>query len=352
MIAPTTLLDAGIIRLRALCEGLGLDVALTQRAVKLFSALAGSWGARSAQRPPPWASDITDDHSPFEFSLALNGDSAELRFLIEVQGEEPSLDANWAAGRAMNRRLAREHDIELSRLAAIEELFAPTAACPRFSMWHAVSLRPAAPPAFKVYLNPLARGRAAARATLEEALQRLGFASAITQLPPAGERVEPRYFSLDLAARRDARVKVYTAHFDATSAEVDAALARARWWRPGAAAAFCEALAGSRRFASNPVLTCLAFVEGHVTPTEGTVHFPVRGYAANDDIVRRRVVRAIHPAGAARYQRALAAFARRPLDQGLGMQTYASLRLDAGREHVTVYLAPEVYQVGAPTCEK
>lgn len=352
MTIPTSLLDGGIVRLRALCEALGFDVALGRSAVNLFTRITPSWGSRPAQRPPLWPSDITDDHSPFEFSLALDGDRAELRFLIEVQGEEPSLDSNWAAGLAMNRQLADEHDIELSRLAAIEDLFAPTPACPRFSLWHAVSLRPGAPPVFKVYLNPQARGRASARVTVEEALRRLGFASAIAQLPPAGERVEPPYFSLDLTARREARVKVYTAHLDATSAEVDAALATARWWRPGVAAAFCEALGGSRRFTSNPVLTCLSFVAGHATPTEGTVHFPVRAYAADDEVVRQRVMRTIHPAGAAHYQRALAAFARRSLDQGRGMQTYVSLRLHDGREHLTVYLAPEVYQVGAPRCEK
>jgi len=219
MTAPVTLLETGIVRLAALCEALGFEVALTDDAVKLFIALAGSWGRRAAESPPIWASDITDDHSPFKFSLALDGCRAELRFLLEVQGDEPSHATNWAAGLAMNRRLAREHDVDLSRLATIEELFAPTSACPRFSIWHAVSLRPAAAHAFKVYLNPQARGRASARATVEEALCRLGFASSIAHLAPAGDRAEPRYFSLDLTARREARIKVYTAHFDATSDE-------------------------------------------------------------------------------------------------------------------------------------
>jgi DMATS type aromatic prenyltransferase len=348
MIEPTTLLDMGVVQLRALCGALGLDRDLSQGAVKLFTALTGSWGARSAQGPPLWASDITDDHSPFEFSIAFDDDRAELRFLLEVQGEKPSHDSNWAAGLAMNRWLAQEHDIDLLRLAAIEGLFAPTAACPRFSIWHAVSLHAEGSPAFKVYLNPQARGRATARATVEEGLRRLGFASSIAHLPPAGAQVEERYFSLDLTARPEARVKVYTAHTDATSADVDLALTKARWWRPGAAAAFCEALADSPWFASNPVLTCLSFVEGQAMPTEGTVHFPVRAYAPNDEVIRQRLVGAIHPAGAAHYQRALAAFARRPLARGIGMQTYASLRLDEGHAHATVYLAPEVYQVGAP----
>ena len=244
MIEPTTLLDMGVVQLRALCGALGLDRDLSQGAVKLFTALTGSWGARSAQGPPLWASDITDDHSPFEFSLALDGGRAELRFLLEVQGEKPSHDSNWAAGLAMNRWLAQEHDIDLLRLAAIEGLFAPARHAPALQHRQCVRCTQRSP----AFVDPLSlrpRPGRLARATVEEALRRLGFASSITYLPPAGDRAEPRYFSLDLTGRREARIKVYTAHTDATSADVDLALTKARWWRPGAAAAFCEALADS-----------------------------------------------------------------------------------------------------------
>ena len=45
------------------------------------------------------------------------------------------------------------------------------------------------------------------------------------------------------------------------------------------------------------------------------------------------------------YARALAAFARRPLEAGVGMQTYVSLRINKGTKRLTVYLAPELFTV-------
>jgi DMATS type aromatic prenyltransferase len=341
-----TLADIGANRLRLLCSALGYGAARTRASVALFQKLAGSWGRRGVDRPPPWASDITDDHSPFELSLAIDGGVPELRFLIEVQGEEPGVASNWEAARAMNERLAASSGVHLGRLTQVEDLFAPTTECHRFAMWHAVCLPPHARPEFKIYLNPQVRGKAGARALVEEAMVRLGFGDACAHLPEPQAREEICYFSLDLSDRPEARVKVYTAHHRATIDRLEAAVAGASGHAQGAVADFCESMAGSLGpFHGRPVLTCLSFVEGRSAPTTGTIHFPVRSYARHDGVVRDRVLQYIHADAAPVYHAGLDAFADRRLEDGVGMQTYVSLRLERGRRRLTVYLAPEVYDV-------
>jgi hypothetical protein len=160
---------------------------------------------------------------------------------------------------------------------------------------------------------------------------------------------EIKYISLDLTERAGARVKVYTAHHDATAREVEAALARAKDYQPGQVAEFCRAMGGSDGpYSERPVQTCLAFADGNPTPTAGTVYFPVRAYAENDLEARDRIVAYLDEESACIYARALDGFADRPLEAGVGMQTYASLRQYAGPRRVTVYLSPEVYAVQAP----
>src|SRR5262249_54073819 len=155
--------------------------------------------------------------------------------------------------------------------------------------------------------------------------------AASRHLPDASHRAagppdEVRFFSLDLSADRSARVKVYTAHPEATAERIETAISSVRR-EPGEAARFCRTMGGTNGpYASRPILTCLAFVAGRSTPT-ATLHFPVRCYAHDDAIVRDRVLGWIHPEGRPIYLRALDAFARRRLDAGVGMQTYVSLRL-------------------------
>lgn len=341
-----TLIDLGAERLRSLALALGYEAAQVRSIVQIFERMAASWGRFRSDRPSQWPSDITDDHTPFEFSLAIDGGVPELRFLLEVQGETPSLASNWEAALAMNEVLAAEYGADLSRFAAVQDLFAPTAECRRFTLWHAVCFQPGAPPQFKVYLNPQARGRAHAREIVAEAMARLGFEGAAEHLPAHGAEDEICYFSLDLSGREGARLKVYTAHPHATPARIEAAVSCARSHMPGRASAFCEAMAASDGpFNAQPVLTCLSFVEGSAQPTTGTIHFPVRSYANDDRTVRERVLGYIHTAGATIYRRALETFADRQLEDGIGMQTYVSLRLDRGRDRLTVYLAPEVYEI-------
>jgi hypothetical protein len=195
-------------------------------------------------------------------------------------------------------------------------------------------------------LNPAARGREAAPALVEEALSRLGFGDARRALPLRRALDALKYFSLDLSARREARVKIYTAHPDTGVQHIEDAVRAARDHVPGKAADFCRAMAGSEGpYTRMPVLSCLAFTEGNALPVTGTIHFPLRAYADNDRAARDRILAYLPAEGAAIYRRALDAFADRRLEDGIGMQTYASLREQRGGRRLTIYLAPEVYSV-------
>lgn len=339
-----TLAEVGAERLAALCRSVGFDAAQAEAAQAIFRRFAIHWGERRVYAGPPERSDITDDHTPFEFSIAIAGGAPELRFLVEVQGDQPSLAAHWTAAAEINRGLAADFGAELERLRAVAELFAPTAHTPRFAVWHAVCLTPGAPPSFKVYLNPQARGVRESGALVKTAFTRLGFGAAYAQLPVCKGRDSYIYFSLDLSGQKEARVKIYTAHHDALSTDIEAAVAGADGHLAGQAREFCAAMAQTPGpYTRLPVLTCLSFVQGRARPSYATVHFPVRAYADDDQVIKDRVLRYLGPQGAAPYTRALAAFARRPLAAGIGMQTYVSLRINKGIKRLTVYLAVELF---------
>ncbi len=344
-----TLQELGEDRLSRLCEALGFDLQDEHRMRAVLGRLGATWGSFTAARPPRWPSDICDDGSPFELSVAIDGGSPELRILAEVQAPSPNVFSNWRAARAFTEELEPD-GISLSRLRAVEDLFAPTLATRRFSLWHAVCFRPGAQPDYKLYLNPAASGPALARATAEQALTRLGFPDGAAHLPRPSPADRTLYFSLDLprigAPLRASRVKVYTAHHDATPAHVEQVLCGLPGSVPGRVATFCEAMAGSPGpFHRRPIQTCLSFTTGSAAPTSGTVYFPVRSYADTDMDVQKRVLAYLPAEARAIYQRALAAHARRSLEEGVGMQTYVSLRAGPGPLRVTVYLSPEVYSV-------
>lgn len=339
-----TLAEVGAERLAALCRAVGFTATQTAAALATFFRFTVHWGARRVTAGPPELSDITDDHTPFEFSVAIDGGAPELRLLVEVQAERRSLAAHWEAAAALHDGLAGEGGAALERLQAVADLFAPTAHTPRFAIWHAVCFTPGAPPSFKVYLNPHARGARESSALVQQALARLGFSAAFAQLPAVRGRDSYIYFSLDLSRQPEARVKIYAAHHDACSSELEAAVAGAAGHVTDQGRKFCEAMADSPGpYARRPVLTCLSFVQGSPRPHYATIHFPVRAYASDDAVVRERVLRYIEPAGVAAYEQALAAFAQRPLAEGAGMQTYVSLRINKGRKRLTVYLAAELF---------
>lgn len=340
-------LDRSQLELRALCAASGFDGGDIEQATGLLADMLAPWGQLPIGSAPRCASEIGDDHYPIEFSLALGAEVPEVRVLFEAQAVDSSVAGRFRAALELNRRLELRCGVDSSRLREVQALFEPRAAQASYGIWHSICLRPRRAPKFKVYLNPQARGRESAHALMCEALDRLGFGGsgrdALRLLRPGDEI---KFFSLDLDASSAARVKIYKIHREATRQDIEAELGRARCYEPGVLTRFFRTVAGSEGpFCNLPLSTYLALRAGDERPSSCTVHFPTRAYADDDEVVRERVSSFLGEPARATYQRALQAFARRPLKDGIGLHAYVALGLEEKAARVTVYLAPEAYRV-------
>lgn len=347
---PGTYLDRCQHGLAALSQAL-LRPQETNAYTELAAFLFESWGEHEVPRQAPYPSNIGDDHSPFEYSLAFDPEGVELRLLFESQSEPATPAANQAAALELSRRIARRYALDFRRFDLIQDLFLTSSPSADFSLWHAVCLNPGKPPAFKIYLNPQVRGADAATSVMEEALGRLGFgAKTIAATRQAIKRPgldALGYFSLDLADGPDARVKVYVAHPLIDAAELDTIFELCPAHRPGDVIDFCEAISGSRAtFARKPLMSCMSFVSGSELPKAMTLHLPIAHYVDTDAIAAERSEAFLRGAGLdhAAYRRSMSTIASRPLHETLGVQSYASYRREKGGLRFTAYLSPALFQ--------
>jgi DMATS type aromatic prenyltransferase len=341
--ATTTLRSLGRRQIERLCGAMGIPEQ-TDHTLATFDILSNTWGDRTTDRPK-FSSDITDDCSPYEFSVALDGRGPELRLLAEAQGSRGTSREQWSAGWKLSEQLAQRYGVCLARARRVAPLFEPESLGLTFALWHAASFR-STKPAFRIYFNPQARGRSYAMPQVLTALETLGMGGAASWMMSRFARGEhnPVYFSVDLSDSPTARCKVYLAHPGVTAERLEGLVAGAGGHQAGDINSFCQSMTGSNGpWASRPVLTCLAFRENTDEPYTVTLHVPVRCYAPNDQVALERITAQLTPAEALAYERGVRSLARRPLDKCSGIQTYASLRREDGRRRMTVYLSPEAY---------
>ncbi|HLK38986.1 MAG TPA: tryptophan dimethylallyltransferase family protein [Polyangiaceae bacterium] len=338
-------------RLRALCQSIGFD---PRAPVALFERMVSPWGYRPRSMPPGWPSEVGDDHTPFEFSLAV-GATPELRVMVEPLADVPSLRSNASAALGLLDSLSQDFDVDLGRLRRISDLFLPSMPRGTFALWVAAEFGAGKTPHFKAYLNPFAQGTDLAPGLIEEALMRLGFTNTwpfiARVLTKRGHDLdELMYLSLDLSRSGQSRVKVYARHRRCTVAELEATAAGSPSYQVGDVTRFLQTVAPDRAvFDGRAPFTCYAFVqETAERPAAVTTHFPINGYAKDDDVVRSRVIAYLEQMGlpTQAYQSALAAFANRPLEAGIGIQSYVSIRRHHGKPRLTVYLPVEAYHPG------
>jgi DMATS type aromatic prenyltransferase len=335
-------------KLSLLCKGLGLSGGISQEALQVFRLLSHSWSSLPLGPTPAWQNDITDDGSPFEFSIAFDGGAPKLRMLVEAQEGPMTPSSSWAAGLKLNQRLRRLPNVDLARFDCIRDLFAPVEGVPtRCALWHAVVLEPDLRTMYKVYLNPQAQGPQRAAATIAEALARLHMERAADFLLSriTSTRTQLTYFSLDLSAGPAARVKIYLGHPGITAPEIEPELEGMHNYASGDGKRWIQQLTGTNGpFDRRPILTCLSFTADGRHPT-ATLHVPIRDYTYHDGHSAERAGKLLNARDGQALQSALESFACRPLDAGRSLLTYVSLRRTQTGYNVTTYLAPEAFAI-------
>jgi hypothetical protein len=351
------LLDYAAARFKDLCNGAGFGSETDSAVATLRRLLASCGDVPVGGTSSEWVSEISDDNTPIEFSVAIADDKAEVRALFEPEGEQPTLAAYRAAGLAFNQRLEREFGADLTRFREVQALFLPEDLQGPFAVWSSVVFRQKKRPAFKAYFNPNAQGVDNAFDLVEEALHRLGLGRAWQALSrhilARGPKLdELKYFALDLTNESQARVKVYVRHHAASPEDLEFASSPAHSHVPGETLDFVRAMRGGRgRLHARAAFTCSSFLgDADERPASTTVYVPVCAYARDDERVRERVREYLVKQGGdpTLYDSVLSSYANRPLSAGVGMQSWAALRRHDEQIRLTVYLATEANHVFQP----
>lgn len=335
-------ISAAVLRVLGQTERLSL-------ARETAAVLGGGWRERALSAGPAWASDITDDHTPFEISLAFSASGVVLRLLTEPQdSQRPSLLASWDRAQHVHAEIERRWSANLAPVERVAAMFQPRAdSDATFCIWHSAVLG-ATQPAFKVYLNPAIHGAENATDLLAGAHAALGLSEGWAGLSarafprPGDDR--PVYFSVDLAEGPDARAKVYVAYPNCRAQDVARVLHRSAGFSEAATRECVRRIMGHEGpFRERPPIVCFAYSVRQRTAYSATLHLPVRCYVSDDLEVARRVCQLLSFEQRVRYLRVLTAMSDRPLDSNRGLQSYVSLRASPTRQTVTTYLTPQAY---------
>lgn len=356
IVRSLSLRDHVCLQLRSLCAAVGLADAETP--VSILTLLLGAVGDRTTAEPPIWASHVSDDLTPVEFSIAIDEDgSPALRMLVEPIADGSGVFANNKVARRLLTILAERYALPLEKVDEVWGLFAPGEPHGRFGMWFSVIFRHGAAPDFKVYFNPAARGEEQAPALVSEALARLGLGTAfgLVRGCAVGRSELDRlpFFALDLHSRTEARVKVYVSHYDAGVSTIERALGGVPGVDVDRVREFYSIIGGGldRRLTGLPALSSYSFVAANpVVPNNYSLYLPIRDLVPDDEVATGRVRTLMDQWGLDRslLSRALDAVGTRRLRDGVGLIAYASLRMGPDRSGITVYLSSEAYTTMPP----
>ncbi|HWL85527.1 MAG TPA: tryptophan dimethylallyltransferase family protein [Polyangiaceae bacterium] len=345
---PLTFVGVARTQLSALWRGL-YEEDVPALAGSRFEAMFETWSTLRVPAAPIWPSAIGADHSPFEFSVALSGKSAELRLLVEAQSTAPGYLASREACLSLHAALAGR-GVDQTAFERVQDLFLPDVSAARFALWHACVLGPGSPQ-LKIYLNPQIRGEEHTGRVVEEAFRRLDLAAAWRVLASVLRERAPsdlKYVGLDLDGAPGARprVKVYLYPRGAIAGDFERLAALRPGYTAGQVTDFCRIMTGSDGpYTEHPLCVYLAFVGEETTPADVTIQIPMALYAHDDEVVRQRVRAFLRSSDmpTATYDRALASMTNRPLSASGGLQTYVTLRTGTEPPRVTVYFASKLF---------
>jgi len=342
--------DICVAQLRDICVAAGL-AEQTERIAAMFNSLCDVAGLRRLPVPPRW-SGVTDDCTPIEFSTSFDARGTRVRFLIEAQDDPASPASYWAAGERLDAHLGSMHDVVLEPMAAIKDLFSPTDPNALIAIWHSLEFRKDGPPLCKIYLNPAARGRDAARTLIVAALDRLCFGRAIRGLLKLLHDDDMiTHLAIDLVTAEHARVKVYVRHFRAAAANFDR---RAEEVGADTGLLFsdvCEIICPCAVVLSQrPVMTCYHLTAADpAAPAGMTLYLPLYPYASTDRVASERIAALLTQAGfgASAYRRIADGLIARRSGTCDGLHTYVAYKRSAGGsrgDQITAYFSPSLFQ--------
>ncbi|KAJ5492243.1 Aromatic prenyltransferase DMATS type [Penicillium expansum] len=317
-----------------LSEAIGQDEVTREKLLHALDLSGGEWCQNAIPQKlntSAWVSDVSNDHSPFEYSLALSQETgaSELRFLIEAQPEENSIAALQESTSRLTDNIATEYGptkVALDHLNLVQDLFLPSDAEEEN--------------AFNV---------------TREALGRLGLASSWKLLESIMTSDDyPIYFSLGLSPNpEDAEVKVYVAHRGASATQIAEKHVK---MDPNSSVhaieLFYSIMAGGSLgpYRGKPGLSCFHFKnEDPSRPAARTVLYPMDSYVANDAEAQERIETYMDAISAPqlyreRYRNAISAVQRRPLETGRGIHSWVSMKEKLnGKRSNTFYLSAELY---------
>jgi len=344
-------------QLRDLCAVLGLDPSAPASGLR---ALLEPIADRPLSEPPLWRTDISDDHSPVEFSIACAaGKPPVLRMLGETVAARPSRLANLRSALALADRLAGPLGLALDRFHQVRELFLDAEPQTDFGMWFSLVYPPDAAPEVKIYVNPDSQGADRNPELVAEALRRLHLADAYPTIMTHGTRPEEHnqrdrfsFFAVDLHDQAHSRVKVYLAHRDATPDDLVRAAGAVEGIDPGLVREFLELAGCARLLTHRPPMSGYTFLATDTNrPSIYNLYLPIRDYVADDEQAHDRAVAIMSRFGVdpAVLDKAIAAITNRRLRDGVGLIAHVALRLAADTvPGVTIYLSSESYQVLPP----
>jgi DMATS type aromatic prenyltransferase len=315
----------------------------------LLAGLLGTAGESELTAPRPWSSNVSDDTTPVEFSVAFDTTGGRA---IRVLGESVGM----GDARDFLNTIVDRYQLTTERFDAVQDLFLPhDERRGPFTMWYSLIFRPHAAPKVKIYLNPQISGPTMADSLVSEGLQRLNITDAFDQMimhALTREKDNFSFFALDLDDDALARVKVYVSHDSAGPADAERAARLVPGIDPMRIHEFCAILGGGNKsFQDRPLISSYSFVEGGSgRPGNYSLYLPIRAYVPDDEVARARVlaIMAQYDIDGTELDRALAAVSRRPLRDGVGLIAHVSLRLGEFGSGITVYLSSEAYQVMPP----
>jgi DMATS type aromatic prenyltransferase len=339
-------------QVRVLCEILGLQ---PHTPLAIVRELLDPIGGRPVTEPPAWPSDVSDDHTPVEYSVACDhGAGPTLRVLAEAIAARPGPTANLEAADTLLNSLASRLNLSLDQFDRVRGLFLDTELLGLFSMWFSLVHRPGDVNDVKIYFDPNATGVRRAPHLVAEGLRRLDLDGAYETVVAHGTRPGQlgkldrlSFFAVDLHAGTHARVKVYLSHHQAQAADMMRAARAVDGLSDAPVREFLELTGYTGTLRGRPLVSSYSFVDGDTDRPSGySLYVPIRDHVGDDDEARDRVLAVLDRYGfdPSVVDRAIHGVARRPLADGVGLIAHVSLRLAANRPPgVTVYLSSEAY---------